>query len=685
MKYRAPSGTDIKEIKIEGPVSRPLSPISESGSPFIPDGTVAIIDLISEPSSSPKSVHLATQTVARHSRDLSNSNMVKNFKGTKMTSVTVNDRNKSELPVFSTTGLPNLTSGDLKALPLAHKQLDQALGNIDNSGAGHEGGQFDEVISEIVEPTHHHSPPMVEQEHHSGLRTLTRLPVPSMPFHVAPAPWTTHVSSARIQFDWIIGNQLQSTRSLDVTGEEQEAHLSLELDVDVSAIDTYRRLLDEDAIFSQQNVSLNFDADLESTFESRNESSLTLPFILQLADEPDVGEPPSSPDIAKSMTISPQLKPKYEESPFFGSKKAATCAQTRDKSEALDALPLLSNGNAIGDLLPRRDSENNPLGALPLSNDDETTAKLLLSYMELRAVKTRRLDKGAPRTKQVTSSVTMEPPQQRPENNSPKVEEAAISAYSPKLQIPIIMGVFIISHNLPRPILRHLESVWPPDHILDRDYTAHNNVTTPAAAGLLESKTLSAYEADISLTPVVGVVITNLIKVGQKPLPGSKALPELRERIARVSLKYETLVILVSECNPLGEYCGHSNAAEMTAFDDFVRFTSELQQGIAVHFLHGAFKTAANWALDLMCRNSSIAASFKSYLSNMESAWELHLRRAGLNAFAAQVLAGVLFEEMGDAGLARFAAMSAQERVSRFSQLLGGSKGLLHVRPVCDL
>ena len=243
----------------------------------------------------------------------------------------------------------------------------------------------------------------------------------------------------------------------------------------------------------------------------------------------------------------------------------------------------------------------------------------------------------------------------------------------------------MVSISIGSSILRHIESSWSPDHLLDRDYTLHNTVVwSPRSAQRKEVASPLSFDADVALTPAVGIIVTTLLKAKQKPLPNSQDLPQIRERIVQVSKKYETLFVLVSSSHTSGESMGNLSASDIAAYTDFVGFTIALQSGVTTYFVPGADATLAKWILALMCRFSPHSISLCRFLNAAESTWEIFFRRTGMNVVAAQVLSGILFEQAGNEGLVRFVALSLQERLSAFSQLLGGQKALVNVSKVLD-
>lgn len=317
---------------------------------------------------------------------------------------------------------------------------------------------------------------------------------------------------------------------------------------------------------------------------------------------------------------------------------------------------------------------------LPRSKDASATSTLLEGFMDLRAVKRPRIcPPGDSVTTTATEKLVKGPfytmNKQPPLVNEPKQELFPASA--PDIDIPKDKGTCIISLTLEREILRQLEGSWPPNMLLDRDYSQHDAmIWSPGTA--LPEKVVSplTFEVDISLAPSTGVIVTTLLKVKQKALPGSKAQTPLRERVQRISHIYESLVVLVSESNPAGEFVGNLSSLDMGAYADFVRFTAALDGDVKAYLVPGANKTLSKWILSLMCRHSTQSVALARFISAEEMTWELFLRRAGMNVIAAQVLSRSLFEEFGAEGLAQFLLMPQHTRVSKYGQLLGGQRVL---------
>jgi hypothetical protein len=261
------------------------------------------------------------------------------------------------------------------------------------------------------------------------------------------------------------------------------------------------------------------------------------------------------------------------------------------------------------------------------------------------------------------------------------------------LPVPLIQprstpSYYIISSGILRHRLfvRTLGALLPAAIQIERDFTAHNttawlpgSVTRSPIASSLDS------EADIIVSPSTGIIITTLQKIKQKPLPGQKSKGAFKERLEKVSLRYGRLVVLVSEG------CADESTNGLVEFDslaiaEVTGFCGTLGTNIIVQFVAGGQETLAKWLGASMIQFGVYEEATTPLLQD-ETLWELFLRRAGMNAFAAQaVIAQLKAPEGVDAdsptkagmfGITAFVEMGPEERMRRFGGLLGGS-GVLH-------
>lgn len=293
----------------------------------------------------------------------------------------------------------------------------------------------------------------------------------------------------------------------------------------------------------------------------------------------------------------------------------------------------------------------------------------------------------------------------------------------PQCIVPNNRGSFVVStifiNN--RKLARRVQRLYPKAILIERDFALHSVVPeefnvasgSPSKQRLQPQKrtelevqpsnleSTMADEADMILSPGTGLLWTNLQKIEQRSLPGQIFQSTIRDRIIRVARRYERLIILISGGNgnlidPSGEDAIQTSLdpitdSDCTALADFMAFCSTLQEDVQALFVPGGDEQLAQWIVATMARYCSNNLN----LIQDETFWELFLRRAGMNAFAAQTVLCELgpsssreFEEGGrevaESGLRMFVNMSLEERLRRFEGLLGGRSVLIRVSERLD-
>lgn len=191
----------------------------------------------------------------------------------------------------------------------------------------------------------------------------------------------------------------------------------------------------------------------------------------------------------------------------------------------------------------------------------------------------------------------------------------------PKINLPVSPGTFIASTTLlsERRLFRGIKDLYPTATIIERDFT----VPIPDTFNDAPHTTDADPEADLLLSPLCGVVLTTLQKIRQAPLPGH-AMNSTRQRVADVALLYERLFVLV---------LGTVRSSDAETIAGFMSFAAALRLSVHVRVVPEEGDAAASWTVALMAREGS-----QVRLLDEETLWERFLRRAGLNAFAAQVV-----------------------------------------------
>ncbi|KAI6836077.1 hypothetical protein KC340_g2078 [Hortaea werneckii] len=203
-------------------------------------------------------------------------------------------------------------------------------------------------------------------------------------------------------------------------------------------------------------------------------------------------------------------------------------------------------------------------------------------------------------------------------------------------------------------------------------------------------------EADISISPKSGLLITTLQKLKQRPLPGQKDFFSIRHRITAVSRRYEKLFVLISEGRP-AETLDERDAEAITGLLSLA--AAHIDTEVEIKYVPGELTVMCEWIAAIISSGND-AKDIK--LLAEETTWERFLRVAGLNAFAAQVISAKL-QKLGiegqrdisstlasfgfhacTSGLSAFVSMSVEERVQLFLPLLGGDFVLRRASEVVD-
>lgn len=304
------------------------------------------------------------------------------------------------------------------------------------------------------------------------------------------------------------------------------------------------------------------------------------------------------------------------------------------------------------------------------------------NYLELRGTKKPKLTDsfyfGAKVAKPLQPSKEPEQVRQLPIQTSPVAKAGPLPA--PRINTPTTRSSVIVASTLlkHRNLIKHIMKLLPFLELVERDFEAHNT-TMWIPGSVTRSPIVSplAAEADLLISGSIGVIITTLQKIKQKLLPGQKGKAALRERVEKVSLRYERLVVFVSEGRTDESTDGIDECGSL-AFCEFVGFTLGLETSISVQFVAGGEGTMAKWIANTIVQNQ-VAETSELLLD--ETHWESFLRRAGMNAFAAQIIISQLKApdgvdptsptKAGHFGLTAFVEMETMERVARFDRFCG--------------
>ncbi|KAF3043972.1 hypothetical protein E8E12_002913 [Didymella heteroderae] len=274
-----------------------------------------------------------------------------------------------------------------------------------------------------------------------------------------------------------------------------------------------------------------------------------------------------------------------------------------------------------------------------------------------------------------------------------------MSVPAPPLDLP--PSSFIVSSSLlqRRPFLKQIESLHPKAEFIYRDYNLRHSAAT---------------EADIILSPSTGVLLTTLQQIKQAPLPGQAARSLVKERMMVLQARYERLIVLVSES--LREDSGFArpeDARDKDTLMDLEVFAEKLGGEVLVSFVRGGEHMLARGVVENMAKyglphGGEDIGDIK--LFDVETTWEVFLRRAGFNPFAAQIILASLKvptimplpdlarglamisptsayapqKTVETAGLPVFLLMERQDRIKHFQAIMGGRRILDRVSALLD-
>ncbi|EEY15072.1 conserved hypothetical protein [Verticillium alfalfae VaMs.102] len=210
--------------------------------------------------------------------------------------------------------------------------------------------------------------------------------------------------------------------------------------------------------------------------------------------------------------------------------------------------------------------------------------------------------------------------------------------------------------------------------MLDRDFSMPcQRISSLASASSEDEVSALSYEADLSISASTGIVVTTLLQVRQRPLPGSAdSRSQLRKRINNVAPLYERLVVLVWKDGKDDASAGAPlSPAEAAAYSEFVKQNAMLR-GTKIEPVYVGGGPRHLVARTIAKVRQYVTCDKQHLLREEETDWEVFFRQAGMNIYAAQVLAASLRDDFGDQGLERFLEMPREERTEHFQELLGG-------------
>ncbi|KAH9897199.1 hypothetical protein F4778DRAFT_783304 [Xylariomycetidae sp. FL2044] len=340
-------------------------------------------------------------------------------------------------------------------------------------------------------------------------------------------------------------------------------------------------------------------------------------------------------------------------------------------------------------------------------NDQSATSTLLSNYVEFRTAKKQKNGKSSFFPNAAKSDLHVSGASSKPQRVSAPGGAAKRSglpvaiqpmtvmpaAPCPPSSLPLTPAKIIKALTLSRKLFAGIEKLYPAVNIIERDFNRWDKVAwDPNSISRSPVVSPLAAEADVIVSPVTGIVVTTLLTALQKPLPGHKGQAAIRERISSVAARYERLIILVSQNNSDDESTRDLTSHECASYTEFLGFVTALDTNAQAYYIGGGGDTLIKWLVFFIGRYAAEAASIHDLLIEDESCWEVFLRRAGMNAYAAQGILGILKtpqstagEENGsEYGLPVFLRLTPEERIERYGGLLGGARVLDRVNKVLE-
>lgn len=171
----------------------------------------------------------------------------------------------------------------------------------------------------------------------------------------------------------------------------------------------------------------------------------------------------------------------------------------------------------------------------------------------------------------------------RSQARSPVTIPVPESLHNIKAAIPIIVSSTTMGH---RQLLRRIQTALPNLEICERD---------AAIPATMQHSSRAHIEADFTVSASTGVVTTTLQKLKQRPLPGQTLTSGIRDTIASIAVRYERLLVLVSEGNSIptekGAVPRTLDQLDCEALVDLTTWTHSLDSDVQISYIPGASRS----------------------------------------------------------------------------------------------
>ncbi|CAN8102338.1 unnamed protein product [Discula destructiva] len=501
----------------------------------------------------------------------------------------------------------------------------------------------------------------IEQEQLQAIDAVGRVPVPVMDFSILDPDWRRLGSSAKGILEWTRAGKEQlfvpPSWPRDRAAESKMIWGPLAPGAGKMPQDEN---MNEGAPLIKQFLDVALDKDI-----------LTSLNFVHLKDKAAVFN-----DDDQDEEVDPQFTRKKPMADLMGAVKKRLSNASAGQTPKRPRLALKKTS-----LSRRMDSDSRP--ALLPGDSPGASGKLLANFMEVHAPKKKVVAHSKYFASQQTgarySPDRTEVPIGQVCHQALEKVKTSVKAPCPAIEPPAIALTVFISIKIHRRMLRVLEGLIPGLRLLERDYDAHNTfIWQPGSVGRTEVIPPLADDADITVSPSTGIIVTSTIRVRQKPRTNTEKTT-IQVCIEKVSLRYERLIVLVGGDGGKNDNLEVMSASDSTALLELQGFASGLECSVQVHYVGGGDTTLTNWVASCICRYGLVDPAVSATLLEPETLWEVFLRRAGFNVFAAQAVASQFKPPDGgndvtpsvQHGLGAFMIMTRDERMRRFGKLVG--------------
>ncbi|KAI3343011.1 hypothetical protein F4824DRAFT_510311 [Ustulina deusta] len=589
-------------------------------------------------------------------------------------------------PVTSPLRATNEESTDIPAL-LRSMDVDRALSQPKSSeigvlGADNTNGTFCHNIETVMKESAAAVLKSIEQEQISIADAIARVKVPITDFSIPEPEWQSLPMDARAHLKW-----LYEAYSIVIPPCPREPRADSKL--------RWVPFFQNTDFHSLTTETIDYGSSLSQflNFPEANEIPTSGNYVWKrpgLAILRELESEESLEGITLFASAKPGLASLARKRRLENSQLEMETSLSPSSDESVDLIAPFQHKRPL-----RQTSVQNLIGnttLLPSIGSNLAVSTLLSNYINIRTAKRRKQDKSLfflP-----TSVSQTEPSQPKGDISSvhstlESQKNVTLPTPCPKMYISNAPTKLIKGLTLSRGLFSILEQLYPAAEIIERDFGRWNTATwSHHPESRLNVVSTVIAEADIIVSPATGIIVTTLSKAIQKPLPTYRGQSLIRQQIACVALRYERLIVLVSEGNLVDETVRNFTPSEISAYAEFIIFVAGLDSHVEPFYIGGGEATLAEWLVSFAVRYAPEAAGTQEYLVQDETKWEIFLRRAGFNAYAAQAILARLKVRNGNSreesecpkdGLPAFMAMTDAERLQSFRNLMGGESVLNRV------